>query len=95
MPIKFDKEPNSMRKYQRRRDGTLTSEYKPDPAPVIVPPPTMRIRMLKAVRSRVGTFAVGQAAELPVELARWWIEAGLAEEDKMLDSAPETKSHGG
>lgn len=92
MPIKFDKEPDSMKKYQRRRDGTLTSDFKPEPPPVITPPPTMRIRMLQDVlHSRSGTFRRGQAAHLPVDLARWWIEAGLAEEDKMLDSAPENK----
>lgn len=57
-----------------------------------VEPTTMRIRILRTIRgSRHGSFAAGQTAELPTALARAWITEGLAEQDKMLEGAPESK----
>ncbi len=65
----------------------------PAPAPVPAPvPETMRIRILRRITStKHGTFQIGVVAELPVALAKDWIGMGLAEQDKMLTGAPETK----
>jgi hypothetical protein len=93
VPIVFDKRPGSIKHHQRRRDGTFTKDYVPEPEPVIAPAPTMRIRILRnIIHSRSGTFLAGQTTHLPIDKARLWIEAGLAEEDKSLDGPPETKS---
>jgi hypothetical protein len=90
MPIEFDGRPGGANKRQRRRNSELPGPIKP-PAPTL-PPITMRIRILKHIGgSKHGTFKAGQVANLPVETARSWIGFGLAEEDKMIDSAPETK----
>jgi hypothetical protein len=76
----------------KKRDGTI-----PAPAPVPTPTPApvvekMRVRILQRIAStKHGTFAVGQEAYLPVAQAKEWVQLGLAEFDKMLDSAPETK----
>ena len=89
MPIIFDKTPGSANKLQRRRNGQLPETPKPSAGPA--PIETMRIRMLQSVHSRQGAYKAGQVIELPVLTARSWIGFGLAEEDKMLDGAPETK----
>ena len=52
----------------------------------------MRIRILRTIRgSRRGTFIEGQSYELPEAVAKDWIGMGFAEQDKMIDSAPEVK----
>ncbi len=89
MPIEFDKKPGGANKRQRRRNGELPQPQKP-PAEA-TPPETIRVRMLQAVRSKRGNFAPGQVIDLPAVIARSWIGFGLAEEDKMLTGAPETK----
>jgi hypothetical protein len=52
---------------------------------------TIRIRMLKQASTSLGYLRPGAAFNAPAALAQGWIKAGLAEEDKILDSAPETK----
>lgn len=73
-----------------KKDGTLPGPVKAPEPPA--PVPTMRVRILRRIQStKNGTFAVGQSAELPVDMARSWIGMGLAEQDKSFDRAPETK----
>ena len=88
-PIEFDKRPGSAKGKWKRRNGEPVGPIKPPGEPV--PAATMRVRMLQAVRSKIGTFKPGQAIELDPATARSWIGFGLAEQDKMIDSAPETK----
>lgn len=93
MPIEMDMSRNSIKKHQRRRDGTFTKDMPAAKEPEVAPVATMRVRILRnVIHSRSGTFKAGQVAHLPTDKARYWIEAGLAEEDKSLDSAPETKT---
>jgi hypothetical protein len=83
--------PNVTEKFQRKRDGTLV-ERAYVPAPVPVPVEKLRVRILQRIAStKHGSFAIGQVAHLPIAQAREWVQLGLAEFDKMLDSAPETK----
>lgn len=89
MPVEFDTRPGSGNKKQRRRDGTLPGRIKP-PAPE-APRTMLRIRMLQSFTCRLGTYRQGQVVEVPVDTARSWIGFGLAEQDKMLSGAPETK----
>lgn len=73
-----------------KRDGTLPGPAK---APELPPPaPTMRVRILRRIQStKYGLFEVGKSYDLPADQARSWVGMGLAERDKMLDGAPETK----
>jgi hypothetical protein len=82
--------PNVTEKVQRKRDGDpVCRAFTPASEPIVE---KMRVRILRNILgSRHGTFLAGQSVELPFELARSWIGAGLAEQDKILDSAPETK----
>lgn len=52
----------------------------------------MRVRMLTAAASIFGPLYAGQSYDIPAATARAWITAGLAEQDKMICSAPETKT---
>lgn len=51
----------------------------------------MRIRMLTGLTTKAGTFVAGQAYEVEDGRARSWIGFHFAEQDKMIDAAPETK----
>jgi len=51
----------------------------------------IRVRMLQSAASVFGFLKAGTVIELPAVTARSWLAAGLAEEDKMCDGAPETK----
>lgn len=51
----------------------------------------MRVRMIKDLALKAGTFQAGKSYEVEDVIARSWIGFHLAEEDKMIDSAPETK----
>lgn len=88
MPIQIDKKPG---RKPLRRDGTeavvkSSTETPPPPAP------TTRVRMLRDIfNSKRGTFLQGKTYHLPSDVARHWVTSGLAEEDKSLDGAPETK----
>jgi hypothetical protein len=83
MPMEIPK-----KRMLKKRDGSIPeAAAAPDPAPAM-----MRVRILRTIRgSRSGTFIAGQAAILPIATARSWISIGFAEEDKMVDQAPEVK----
>lgn len=51
----------------------------------------MRVRLLRPAVTKYGVLLAGQSAEVPTATATSWIAAGLAEQDKALDGAPETK----
>lgn len=93
MPVVFDKERNSARKYQKKKDGTPVPESYKAPVPHPEPPAgEMRVRILRDIRSRQhGTFTAGQIAKVDRVTARSWIGFGLAEEDKALDGPSERK----
>lgn len=68
------------------------------PPPILSSPPApavteseLRIRMLRSAATRFGVLQVGMTYKVPADIARHWIEKGLAEQDKALDGAPETK----
>ncbi len=68
------------------------------PAPSSIPAPEekqepdmMRVRMLKPAATVWGFMAAGRAYAVPRKAALGWIAVGLAEEDKSLDGAQETK----
>jgi hypothetical protein len=84
--IQIDRKPG---RKQLRRNGEVAGPIKP-PGPA-EPIPTLRVRMLRDINCKLGSFAHGKAYQLPVNTARSWIGFGFAEEDKALDSAPETK----
>jgi hypothetical protein len=89
MPVFVDLANKTVRPL-KKRDGTMPPPVSPARAPA--PPIKMRIRILQTIRgSRQGNFLAGQFYDLPLDVARSWIESGLAEFDKMLDGAPETK----
>lgn len=74
----------------KTKSGEMPPSYSPSAA--IEAPATMRIRFLKFIASRkYGRFTLGQAAFLPAAQAQELISMGLAEEDKMIDQAPEVK----
>lgn len=50
-----------------------------------------RVRILRPFASKYGALRLGTSRTIPAALAASWIAAGLAEEDKALDGAPETK----
>ena len=51
----------------------------------------MRIRILRSIATADRAFTPGSVADIENELARAWIQAGVAEEDKSLDGPPEVK----
>jgi hypothetical protein len=74
----------------KRKNGEDTPPATPMQGPE--PVPTVRVRMLRTVNSRFyGRCVAGHPVEVPVEIAREWIVMGLAEQDKMIDQAPEVK----
>ena len=52
---------------------------------------TMRIRILKSVTTVHGKFEPGDTPDIPDEMARDWCLAGIAMEDKSLDTPKDTK----
>ena len=59
----------------------------------------MRVRMLMTRAAAPNgrdqkTFQAGAVYDVPDELARDWLASGKAEEDKMVDFAPETRTGG-
>ena len=57
---------------------------------------TMRVRMLTTRKGssdgiHAERFMQGQVYDLPASLAKPYIEKGCAEQDKMVEAAPETK----
>jgi hypothetical protein len=60
-------------------------------APPVPIPTTMRVRMLRQAGTMFGYLPPGRVLEIPADTARKWVAAGIAEFDKMLDGAPETK----
>lgn len=54
-------------------------------------PESIRIRMLKSAATPLGALQAGRSYNVPERYARPWLDAGLAEQDKSLDGAPETK----
>lgn len=90
MPIAIDKRPFSAQKRQRTKSGEIPPPVAPPVDPV--PEPLMRVRILRRIMSRkYGTLNAGETAFFPVDKAKDLIAMGLAEEDKMILSAPETK----
>jgi len=89
MPV-FEDLKHGTNRPKKKRDGTV-----PPPAPVLAPPAEpekLRVRILKRITSRKhGMFNIGQVAHLPIAQAKEWVQLGLAEFDKMLEGAPETK----
>ena len=60
----------------------------------------MRVRMMKTLQAaqdgvHVECLEAGRVYDLPEAMARAFLESGRAEEDKMLDQAPETKAPAG
>lgn len=53
---------------------------------------TLRVRILKAIDAKIGRFEPGKVIVLPYDIGRSLVGFGLAEEDKMLEIIPETKS---
>jgi len=51
----------------------------------------MRVRILKFIVTARGGFNPGEVADVPKKLGEAWCADGLAEEDKSLDGAKETK----
>lgn len=55
----------------------------------------MKIKMLKGVATKVSFYPEGAVVQVPFDItedrAKAWVKAGLAEEYKMIDRAPETK----
>lgn len=80
MPIEYDKRPGSAK------------GVPPQAVQGAVAEDVMRVRMLRPIASRLGTFRAGQAVELPSDTARSWIGFGFAEQDKMIEAIPETKA---
>ena len=51
----------------------------------------MKVRILRSIATRDRAFVPGSVVDIENELARAWIQAGVAEEDKSLDGPPEVK----
>ena len=52
----------------------------------------MRVRILKPVATAYGGFTPGTIAIVPYKVGRDWCKAGIAMQDKSLDSAKEAKA---
>ena len=81
MPIEYDKRPGGAKGVPPQLAQSATAAGG-----------VLRVRMLRHISSRLGTFRAGQSVELPRDVARSWIGYGFAEQDKMIDAAPETKA---
>jgi len=57
----------------------------------VLSPPIVRVRMLRRAFTAWGFMKPGRVVTVPAHVGTRWIEDGLAEQDKMLDRAPETK----
>jgi hypothetical protein len=92
MPMTFDKRPYSAQKRQKTRAGEIPPPVLPEPEPA--PTPLVRVRVLRRLTNsrKFGTLEAGKTVSLPADKAKELVSMGLAESDKMLDSAPETKS---
>jgi len=53
--------------------------------------PVVRVRLLRQAFTAWGFMEPGRVARVPVAVGKHWIENGIAELDKSLDGAPETK----
>jgi len=51
----------------------------------------MRIRILRSIATADRAFTPGSVVEINDNLAKAWIRAGVAEEDKSLEGPKETK----
>ena len=51
----------------------------------------MRVRIVRNVNSSFGCFVAGQTANIPDIIAQYWLEAGIAEQVKLMDPPEETK----
>lgn len=60
------------------------------PAPVPFAP-VVRVRMLRKAFTAWGFMEPGRVVRVPRSVGQHWIEYGIAEMDKSLDGAPETK----
>lgn len=87
MPIKIDTRPG---RKPLRKNGEEVGPIKPPGGPD-APAPVLRVRMLRDLDCKLGAFLKGRSYELPPTTARSWIGFGFAEQDKSIDSAPETK----
>lgn len=86
MPIMIDKKPG---RKPLRRNGEEAGPVVPAAPPE--PKPTIRVRMLRDINVRVGSFLAGKSYDLEPITARSWIGFGFAEQDKALDRANEIK----
>ncbi len=84
MPIKIKK--------HGVKDAPAPVELAPQPPAVAEGETSRRVRILKVLTWRGKIYRPGEVARLPVDTARTWIGYGLAEEDKMIDGAPEVKA---
>jgi hypothetical protein len=87
MPIAISKRPG---RKPIVKNGDAAEPVKA-PAPQAPEESGVRVRMMRDITSRLGTFVRGKTYRLPTDTARSWIGFGFAEEDKALDHAPETK----
>ncbi|HUT61390.1 MAG TPA: hypothetical protein VNA25_26385 [Phycisphaerae bacterium] len=76
---------------QKLTTGGASAPLADIPAVTVEEPKTVRVRMLKPASTAFGYLRPGQTVNLPVAMAASWLKGGLAEEDKQIDSAPETK----
>ena len=61
------------------------------PAPVLSSPAALRVRMLRQAFTAWGFMEPGRVVRVPVDVGKYWIAEGIAEQDKSLDGPPETK----
>ena len=52
----------------------------------------MRVRILKPIATAYGTFNAGDVKEIPDDIAKSWLKAGIAMKDKSLDGGKEIKA---
>jgi hypothetical protein len=53
--------------------------------------PVVRVRMLRKAFTAWGFMEPGRVVRVPTAVGKHWIADGIAEQDKSLDGAPETK----
>lgn len=79
---------------QKQKHETMGGASAPPvdtPVVVVEQSATIRLRMLRQASTTLGYFRPGMTVNVPRAMAVSWLASGLAEEDKSLDSAPETK----
>jgi hypothetical protein len=54
-------------------------------------PSVVRVRMLRRAHTAWGFMEPGRVVRVPATVGNHWIADGIAEQDKSLDGAPETK----